>query len=247
MLHRSIGIEPPRLHCGRAANYGSIIVPNTCRRLRREQPGFYRVSCIARSFLRSWRTHESGSGVLAHSVGNVHDAGMFGFQGSLSGKTLRKQICRISCGENPLTIRWVCSRIFGHFYFPSHLSMDIFPPVVRYRTEYIFACGWQRGGRAEALFTHLSMDIFSRNLNHRENIFLLRRRKEQRRRKPYKQGLGKAIPNKIPMGQNERTANYGTSVESCSDNSRSATAVKPLISPSTTYKAGQARFAKDCG
>ena len=139
MLHRSIGIEPPRLHCGRAANYGSIIVPNTCRRLRREQPGFYRVSCIARSFLRSWRTHESGSGVLAHSVGNVHDAGMFGFQGSLSGKALRKQICLASCRENPLTIRWVCSRIFGHFYFPSHLSMDIFPPVVRYRPEYIFA------------------------------------------------------------------------------------------------------------
>ena len=49
VLHRSIGIEPPRLPCGRAANYGSIIVPNTCRRLRREQPGFYRVSCIARS------------------------------------------------------------------------------------------------------------------------------------------------------------------------------------------------------
>ena len=91
MLHRSIGIEPPRLHCGRAANYGSIIVPNTCRRLRREQPGFYRVSCIARSFLRSWRTHESGSGVLAHSVGNVHDAGMFGFQGSLSGKALENK------------------------------------------------------------------------------------------------------------------------------------------------------------
>ena len=31
-----------------------------------------------------------------------------------------------------------------------------------------------------------------------------------------KQGLGKALPNKIPLGQNERTANYGTSVESCS-------------------------------
>ena len=31
-----------------------------------------------------------------------------------------------------------------------------------------------------------------------------------------KQGLGKALPNKIPMGRNERTANYGTSVESCS-------------------------------
>ena len=44
----------------------------------------------------------------------------------------------------------------------------------------------------------------------------MRQREEQRRRKPYKQGLGKALPNKIPMGQNERTANYGTSVESYS-------------------------------
>ena len=31
-----------------------------------------------------------------------------------------------------------------------------------------------------------------------------------------KQGLGKALPNKIPMGQNERNAKSGTSVESCS-------------------------------
>ena len=69
VLHRSIGIEPPRLPCGRAANYGSIIVPNTCHRLRLEQPGFYRVSCIARSFLRSWRTHESGSGVQPIALG----------------------------------------------------------------------------------------------------------------------------------------------------------------------------------
>ena len=30
------------------------------------------------------------------------------------------------------------------------------------------------------------------------------------------QGLGKALPNKIPMGQNERNAKSGTSVESCS-------------------------------
>jgi hypothetical protein len=37
------------------------------------------------------------------------------------------------------------------------------------------------------------------------------------------------------MGQNERTANYGTSVESCSDNSRSAPAVKMRISPSAAY------------
>ena len=31
-----------------------------------------------------------------------------------------------------------------------------------------------------------------------------------------KQGLGKALPNKIPMGQNEQNAKSGTSVESCS-------------------------------
>ena len=64
---------------------------------------------------------------------------------------------------------------------------------------------------------------------------MLRKREEQRRRKPQQQGLGKALPNKIPMGQNERTANYGTSVESCSDSSRSAPAVKLRISPSAAY------------
>ena len=37
--------------------------------LHREQPGFYRVSCIARSFLGSWRTHESGSGVQPIALG----------------------------------------------------------------------------------------------------------------------------------------------------------------------------------
>ena len=31
-----------------------------------------------------------------------------------------------------------------------------------------------------------------------------------------KQGLGKALPNMIPMGQNERNAKSGTSIESCS-------------------------------
>ena len=66
---------------------------------------------------RSRRTHESGSGALAHSVGNVPDACMFGFQDSLSGKALRKQICRISCGENPLTIRWVMLSDFWTFLF----------------------------------------------------------------------------------------------------------------------------------
>ncbi len=32
----------------------------------------------------------------------------------------------------------------------------------------------------------------------------------------YKQGLGKALPNKIPAGENKRKANFGTVVESCS-------------------------------
>ena len=168
MLHRSIGIEPPRLHCGRAANYGSIIVPNTCRRLHREQPGFYRVSCIARSFLRSWRTHESGSGFLAHSVGNVPDACMFGFQGSLSGKALRKQICLASCGENPLTIRWVMLSDFGTFLFSLSPFNGHFSARCQVSHRIYFRCGRQRGGRAEALSSHLSMDIFLRNLNHRE-------------------------------------------------------------------------------
>ena len=138
MLHRSIGIEPPRLPCGRAANYGSIIVPNTCHRLRREQPGFYRVSCIAHSILRSRRTHESGSGVLAHSVGNVPDACMFGFQGSLSGEALRKQICHISCGENPLTIRWVMLSDFWTFLFSLSPFNGHFLRNLSHRRKYIF-------------------------------------------------------------------------------------------------------------
>ena len=120
MLHRSIGIEPPRLHCGRAANYGSIIVPNTCRRLRREQPGFYRVSCIARpsGVVAHSRKRLRGS---AHSVGNVPDAWIFSFQGSLSRKALRKLNLRIPCGEIcPLTFQWT-------FFCPlSGITQNIF-------------------------------------------------------------------------------------------------------------------------
>ena len=38
-----------------------------------------------------------------------------------------------------------------------------------------------------------------------------------KRRKPHKQGLGKALPNKIyQRGQNRRYADFGTVVESCS-------------------------------
>ena len=71
----------------------------------------------------------------------------------------------------------------------------------------------------------------------------MRQREEQRRRKPYKQGLGKALPNKIPMGQNERTANYGTSVESCSVTS----ALLPLsvsFTISTLGRIGKRQFLK---
>ena len=167
MLHRSIGIEPPRLHCGRAANYGSIIVPNTCRRLRREQPGFYRVSCIARpsGVVAHSRKRLRGS---AHSVGNVPDAWIFSFQGSLSGKALRKQICLASCGENPLTIRWVMLSDFWTFLFSLSPFNGHFSARCQVSHRIYFCCGRQRGGRAEALSSHLSMDIFLRNLNHRE-------------------------------------------------------------------------------
>lgn len=48
VLHRSIGIEPPRLHCGRAANYGSIIIPGFCHRRLRLQSGFCHMGLIAR-------------------------------------------------------------------------------------------------------------------------------------------------------------------------------------------------------
>ena len=120
VLHRSIGIEPPRLPCGRAANYGSIIVPNTCRRLHREQPGFYRVSCIARpsEVVAHSRKRLRGS---AHSVGNVPDAWIFSFQGSLSRKALRKLNLRIPCGEIcPLTFQWT-------FFCPlSGITQNIF-------------------------------------------------------------------------------------------------------------------------
>ena len=52
---RSIGLSPPRLHYGRAANYGSIIISCACHRRSRWQSGFRRMGLIARPF-----------GVLAH-------------------------------------------------------------------------------------------------------------------------------------------------------------------------------------
>ena len=43
--NRSIGISPSRLHCGRTANYGSIIIPLLSRRVTWEPPGF-QCSCF---------------------------------------------------------------------------------------------------------------------------------------------------------------------------------------------------------
>ena len=44
-----IGISPLRLHYGRAANYGSIIIPCACHRHHRKQSGFRCISSVARS------------------------------------------------------------------------------------------------------------------------------------------------------------------------------------------------------
>ena len=51
--------------------------------------------------------------------------------------------------------------------------------------------------------------------------------------------LGRHPPNKIPLGHNERTANYGISVESYSGNSRSAPTIKLRISPSAACNDGK--------
>lgn len=48
----SMGVSPPRLLYGPAANYGSIIIPCACHRHHRELPGFYRIDSIARRFKR---------------------------------------------------------------------------------------------------------------------------------------------------------------------------------------------------
>ena len=69
LRNRSIGVSPPRLLCGRAANYGSIINPRACHGL---PPVAIRL-CLhrfCRSPFGSWRTCRSGLGFLLSS-GNV--------------------------------------------------------------------------------------------------------------------------------------------------------------------------------
>ena len=56
----SIGISPPRLLYGRAANYGSIISLAQFIAFAGSSPAFYRISLIAPPFPESWRTVDSG-------------------------------------------------------------------------------------------------------------------------------------------------------------------------------------------
>ena len=61
---KSIGVSPSRLHCGRTASYGSIIIPCTCLCHLQEQPGFllYKTLSLA-SPGRSWRFYNLGLGL----------------------------------------------------------------------------------------------------------------------------------------------------------------------------------------
>ena len=59
-LPDSIGISPPRLLYGRAASYGSIMIPCVCHRLNRYLPGIGCVGVSRSRMIRSWRTHSSG-------------------------------------------------------------------------------------------------------------------------------------------------------------------------------------------
>ena len=81
LLTGSIGVSPLRLHCGRAANYGSIIIPCACvvARTGAARPLLYK-------FYRS--LHNEGRGALtvrlevSFGTGNVSDDRIFNFQRS---------------------------------------------------------------------------------------------------------------------------------------------------------------------
>ena len=77
---RSIGLSPPRLLYGRAANYGSIINLRACHGL---PPVAIRLSLhrFDRSPFGSWRTCRSGSGFPLSSE-NVSGGCVFSFQRS---------------------------------------------------------------------------------------------------------------------------------------------------------------------
>ncbi len=54
LAYSSIGVPPPRLHCGRAANYGSIIVPLRLSLPARVRPGLCCNGFVVLPFA-SWR------------------------------------------------------------------------------------------------------------------------------------------------------------------------------------------------
>ena len=118
----------------------------------------------------------------------------------------------------------------------SHFTTDINCPKRRYRQKKILApvsqltffigvqsithespptfqrtFSWQmRGIRPEEILIvpHFVTDrIWPKNRGGQETFL---------RRKPYKQVLGKALPNKIPTGKMSAEANFGTVVKSCS-------------------------------
>ena len=103
-LHRNL-TSPPSLWPGR-----ELRKYHCPQHLSSPPPGAARLlSCkLYRSLISEVVAHSRkrlrGS---AHSVGNVPDAWIFSFQGSLSRKALRKLNLRIPCGEIcPLTFQW---------------------------------------------------------------------------------------------------------------------------------------------
>ena len=82
LRNRSIGVSPPRLLSGRAANYGSIIIPSACHRLL-----LVAVQLSLHWLYRSLLGHGAPAGpahrFLACS-GNVSGGWLFSFQGSWS-------------------------------------------------------------------------------------------------------------------------------------------------------------------
>lgn len=81
LLTGFIGISPLRLHYGRAANYGSIIIPCAYHRHHRKQSGFRCISFIARFQMEGHGALTSRLRV-SPDTSNVLDECLFNFQGS---------------------------------------------------------------------------------------------------------------------------------------------------------------------
>ena len=93
--------------------------------------------------------------------------------------------------------------MFFFFYFTTDRNL----PFVEYAGEKNFLCWLRELVAVRAVFKTLRGDGACKALSLGEVAAAVRLRIA---------GFGKALPNKIPMGQNERNAKSGTSVESCS-------------------------------